>query len=59
MIPGIESEPCIFIVRVAGSNMFAEPYVKEALVPDAVMTEWRDTSTTLPNGVKAFRAVVM
>ena len=59
LLPVNASEACIFIVRVAGSNVFAEPFIKESLVPSAVLAEWRVTSTTLPNWVKAFRAVVI
>jgi hypothetical protein len=54
-----EDSSFVFIVRVPGSNVFAEPCVKEELVPRAVLQEWRSTSTTLPNWVKAFRAVAV
>ena len=56
---GDDFEVWMFIVRVAGSNVFAEPLVKEALVPPTVLAEWRVTSSTLPNWVKAFRSVVI
>lgn len=52
-------EAFLFIVRVPGSNVFMEPYVKESIVPKAVLMEWKTTATTLPNWVKAFRSVVI
>ena len=58
-LPGGESEALVFIVRVAGSSVFAEPFVKESLVPPSVLVEWVMTSATLQNWVKAFRSVVI
>ena len=54
-----DNEAVIFIVWVAGSNVFAEPCVKEGLVPSPTLAEWRSMSTTLPNWVKAFRSVAI
>jgi hypothetical protein len=54
-----DNESFVFIVRVPGSNVFVEPCVKESLVPEMMLKEWRATSTTLPNWVKAFRAVTI
>ena len=54
-----EYEAYVFIVRVPGYNVFAEPCVKESVVPTRILGEWRSMSATLPNWVKAFRSVAI
>lgn len=49
----------VFIARIPGASVFIEPCVKASEVPEAILAEWRAASTTLPNWVKAFRAVAV